>query len=134
MKILYLVCKQCVAGISQGYALYCLPHDYEKLRKMLGLDSVGYRPEGRRSRWESSSRWCCISESAWANHNLNRKDFSLCTPFQYFPPRLITCAQPVTVREGYFRAANSLEPIFSEKFSRELNAFAGTNSDLPATV
>jgi hypothetical protein len=67
------------------------------------------------------------------SHDLNRKDFSLCTPFQYFPPKLITCAQPVTAHEGYFRAANLLEPIFSEKFSRELNAFAGTNSAPSAT-
>ena len=43
-----------------------------------------------------------------------RKDFSLCTFFQHFPPMLITCAQSVTVSEGYFRAANFLESIFSE--------------------
>jgi len=61
-----------------------------------------------------------------------RKDFSLCTLFQHFPQVLITCAQFVTVHEGYFRAANFLEPIFSERFTRELNAFAGMNSEVAA--
>jgi hypothetical protein len=119
-------------GSIRRVPLCCLPMDRRELRNCYGW-ICRLPPRGAQVVPGRTAPTGGAFQTGRANHNLNRKDFSLCTPFQHFPPTLITCTQSVMAREGYFRAANFLESIFSEIFMCGLNALVGMDSDVPET-